>query len=70
MKLSVVGSEIVGLIPKSCMLEAAEFYMNREDLFLLEEEQQIRLAVDRLGLSSLKYFDPKEKVIEWVAITL
>lgn len=46
------------------MLEAAEFYMERENLFLLEEEHKIRLAIDRLGLSSLKYFDPKEKVVE------
>jgi len=60
----VVGSEVVGLIPKSCILEAAEFYINRENLFILEEEQKVRLAIERLGLHSIKHFEPKEKIIE------
>ena len=60
----MVGSEVVGVLPKSCLVEAAEFYIEKENLFILEEDQKIRLAVDRLGLHSYKPFDPKEKVIE------
>lgn len=56
----------MGLLPKKCLLEAAEFYIERENLFIIEEEHKVRLAIDRLGLHSLKYFDPKEKIIEYV----
>lgn len=35
---------MVGLIPKKAMLDAAEFYMKKEKLFILEEEQKIRLV--------------------------
>lgn len=64
LKLSVMGSEIVGLVPEVCLLQAAEYYIQRDDLFVLSDEHKIRLAVDRLGLHSIKYFDPKEKIIE------
>jgi len=67
LNLSVTGSEVVGLIPKSCLIDAAHYYMKRENLFLLEEEHKIRLAVDRMGLHSIKHFNPKEKVIESVS---
>ena len=43
---------------------AADYYIKKETLFIYKEEQKIRLAVERLGLSSLSYFNPKEKIIE------
>ncbi|XP_067936102.1 formimidoyltransferase-cyclodeaminase-like [Watersipora subatra] len=66
LKLSVVGSEVVGVLPKSALIAAADFYIERDGLFILEEEQKIRLAIDRLGLNSYKHFEPKEKVIEFM----
>ena len=62
--LAVVGSQIVGLIPLRAMLQTANFYSERENLFLLEEDQRIRLVVDRLGLHSVGAFNPKERIIE------
>jgi len=62
--LAVVGSQIVGLVPLKAMIQAAEYYALRENLFLLEEDQKIRLVVDRLGLHSVGAFNPKERVIE------
>ena len=44
LNLGVVGSQIVGLVPLRAMLQAAEFYMEKESLFLLEEDQKIRLV--------------------------
>ena len=41
----MVGSQLVGLIPKKAMLDAAEFYIKKEKLFILEEEQKIRLVM-------------------------
>ena len=66
MGLAVVGSQVVGLVPLKAMLQAAEHYAAKENLFLLEEDQKIRLVVDRLGLHSVGAFNPKERVIELV----
>ena len=62
--LAVVGSQIVGLVPLKAILQTAEHYIAKENLFLLEEDQKLRLVVDRLGLHSLVAFNPKERIIE------
>jgi glutamate formiminotransferase / formiminotetrahydrofolate cyclodeaminase len=64
--VGVAGSEIVGLVPLAAILTAADYYMERENLFILDERQKVRLAVDRLGLSSLHPFDPDRKIIEYM----
>uniref|UniRef100_A0A8C4W7Y6 Formimidoyltransferase-cyclodeaminase n=1 Tax=Gopherus evgoodei TaxID=1825980 RepID=A0A8C4W7Y6_9SAUR len=64
--LPVVGSQLVGLVPKKAMLDAAEYYIQKENLFILEEEQKIRLVVSRLGLDSLSPFNPQERIIEYL----
>ncbi|XP_054849970.1 formimidoyltransferase-cyclodeaminase isoform X2 [Eublepharis macularius] len=64
LNLPVVGSQLVGLVPKKAILDAAEFYSNKENLFVLEDDHKIRLVVNRLGLDSLFPFNPKERIIE------
>ncbi|KAJ6665353.1 hypothetical protein lerEdw1_004402 [Lerista edwardsae] len=64
LNLPVVGSQLVGLVPKKAMLDAAEFYIKKENLFILEEDHKIRLIINRLGLDSLSPFRPKERIIE------
>ncbi len=66
LNLAVAGSELVGLIPLQAMLVAAEHYIARENLFLLDERQKIRLAVERLGLSSVQPFVPEKRIIEYM----
>ncbi|XP_067844337.1 formimidoyltransferase-cyclodeaminase [Heptranchias perlo] len=66
--LPIVGSQIVGLIPLKAMLDTAEFYMKKENLFILEEEHKIRLVVSRLGLNSLAPFNAKERIIEYMVL--
>ena len=63
--LPIVGSQIVGLIPLKPMLMAAEFYIQKENLFVLEEDQKINLVINRLGLNSLGPFNPQERIIEY-----
>ena len=65
LNVGVAGSEIVGLIPLEAILMAAAYYIEKENLFILDEDQKVRLAVERLGLSSVTPFDPKKKVIEY-----
>ena len=62
--MAVVGSEIVGLVPLTPILMAAQYYMEKENLFVLHEHHKIRLAIQRLGLSSITEFKPREKIIE------
>jgi len=64
LQLPVAGSEIVGMVPIDCVIKAADFYMEQENLFILEEDQKIRLVIEKLGLHSMKQFAPKEKIIE------
>ncbi len=66
LNIAVTGSEIVGIIPLDAILMAAEYYIKKENLFVLEEDQKIRLAIERLGLNSVAQFNPKEKIIEYI----
>jgi len=62
--LPVLGSEIIGLVPLQPLLEAANFYIEQGDYFLLEERSKIQLAINKLGLSQIKEFDPNTRIIE------
>ena len=64
LKLGVVGSEVVGMIPLRPLLMAADYFIEKEGLFVIQEQQKIRLAIERLGLSSISEFKPQEKIIE------
>jgi glutamate formiminotransferase / formiminotetrahydrofolate cyclodeaminase len=64
--VGVAGSEIVGLVPLEAILMAADYYMETENLFILDERQKVRLVTDRLGLSSIQPFRPEEKIIEYM----
>lgn len=65
-KLAVAGSEIVGLVPRQALLMAAEHYIQVEDLFVVDERQKVRLAVDRLGLGTIAAFKPEKRIIEYM----
>ncbi|CAN9498287.1 unnamed protein product [Ophioblennius macclurei] len=66
LRLPVVGSQIVGLIPLKAVMDTADFYIRRDGLFIIEEEHKVRLVVSKLGLDSLSPFNPKERIIEYM----
>ena len=66
LNVAVTGSEMVGLVPLEAMLLAADYYIEKENLFIIDEDQKIRLAIERLGLNSVAPFNPKEKIIEYI----
>jgi glutamate formiminotransferase/formiminotetrahydrofolate cyclodeaminase len=66
LNLAVAGSEIVGLIPLEAMLMAAEYYIEKENLFIVDEKQKIRLVIERLGLNSVSAFVPEKRIIEYM----
>jgi glutamate formiminotransferase/formiminotetrahydrofolate cyclodeaminase len=65
-KVGIAGSEIVGLVPLQALLTAADHYIEKEGLFILDEGQKVRLAVERLGLSSVSRFEPDKRIIEYM----
>ncbi len=65
--LRVTGSELIGLIPLQAMLDAADFYLIKQERSLgIAESEKIKIAVKSLGLDDLKPFNPQEKIIEYV----
>jgi glutamate formiminotransferase len=63
--LRVTGSEIVGMVPKKCLVDAGRYFLQKQNWSEgAAEEELIDLAIRTMGLSELKPFDPKEKVIE------
>ncbi|MGZ4984776.1 MAG: glutamate formimidoyltransferase [Chthoniobacterales bacterium] len=64
--LRVTGSEIVGMVPKKCLVEAGKYFLRKQKLSEgAAEEELIDVAIRSMGLSELKPFDPKEKIIEY-----
>jgi len=65
--LRVTGCEIVGLIPKSVLIDAGKYYLNKQRRSLgVSEDEIMKVAIKSMGLDDLKPFNPKEKVIEFL----
>ena len=65
--IRVTGSEIIGLIPLQAMLDAADYYLIKQERSLgISENEKIKIAVKSLGLDDLKPFHPEEKIIEYM----
>jgi glutamate formiminotransferase/formiminotetrahydrofolate cyclodeaminase len=65
--LRVTGSELIGLIPLQAMLDAGDYFLQKQERSLgISEEEKIKIAVKSLGLDDLKPFNPKEKIIEYL----
>lgn len=62
----IAGSEVIGLIPEACMLEAGCFALRHQGM--PEDAPKSELAeegIRYLGLNLLKDFDPQQKILEW-----
>ena len=65
--LRVTGSELIGLIPLKAMLDAADYFLIKQERSLgCSEREKIKIAIKSLGLDELKPFHPKEKIIEYM----
>lgn len=64
--MRVTGSEIVGMVPKKCLVDAGRYFLHKQRWSEgVSEEELIDIAIRSMGLSELKPFDPNEKVIEF-----
>lgn len=66
--LIVTGSELVGLVPRQAMIDAGRYYLELQGTSPGQpEEEVVRIAVQSMGLSEVKRFDPAEKIVEYRA---
>ena len=64
--MRVTGSELVGLIPKSALIDAGKYYLNKQGRSLgVSESDILECAVQSLGLNDVSKFNSKEKIIEF-----
>ena len=65
--IRVTGSELVGLVPLQAMLDAADYFLLKQNRSLgISEADKIKIAIKSLGLDDLKPFNPEERIIEYV----
>ena len=63
----VTGSELVGLVPLSAMLDAGKYFLKKQRLSAgVSDEELIHIAVKSMGLDELGPFDMKQRIIEYV----
>jgi glutamate formiminotransferase / formiminotetrahydrofolate cyclodeaminase len=65
--LRVTGSELVGLVPKSVLIDAGKHFLKQQKRSIgISEKELIHIAIRTLGLDELSPFDPAKKVIEYL----
>ena len=63
----VTGAEIVGLVPKSALVDTGRHFLRKQNRSTgLPERELVRIAIESMGLSNLKEFKPEEKVVEYI----
>ena len=56
------GSELVGLVPLSAMIESGKWYATED---CSNEDLLVSAAIEGLGLDFLSPFNPHDRIIEW-----
>lgn len=65
--LRVTGTELVGVIPLSAMLEAGRHYLRLQQRSTgVSDSELIKIAVKSMGLDELYPFEPKKKIVEYI----
>lgn len=63
----VTGTEIVGLVPKSSLIDAAKYFLRKQQRSVgVSEPELMKIAIKSMGLDDLVPFKPEEKVIEYL----
>ena len=63
----VTGSELIGLVPLSAMLDAGKYFIAKQKRSIgIPEEEIIKIAIKSLGLDELAPFNPGERIIEYM----
>ncbi len=64
--LVVTGCELVGLIPLEAMLQAGQYFLEKQgSSYAVSDKELVHIAIRSLGLNDVSLFDPHEKIIEY-----
>ena len=64
--IRVTGSELVGLVPLSVMLDAGKYFLKQQRRSVgVSEAELIKIAVKSLGLDEIAPFEPSRRIIEY-----
>jgi glutamate formiminotransferase/formiminotetrahydrofolate cyclodeaminase len=61
--VTVLGSEIIGLVPLKAMTDAGKFYLKENNS---SDQKLISAAIQNLGLEKINPFIPEERILEYV----
>jgi glutamate formiminotransferase/formiminotetrahydrofolate cyclodeaminase len=65
--IRATGSEIVGVLPLSAMLDAGKHFLRKQQRSTgIPDREIIKIAVKSMGLDELYPFDPDKKIIEYI----
>jgi glutamate formiminotransferase/formiminotetrahydrofolate cyclodeaminase len=65
--IRVTGSELVGLVPLKVLIDAADYFLRKQQRSTgISESDKIKIAVKSLGLDDLSPFKPEERIIEYL----
>ena len=63
----VTGTEIIGLVPERCLIEAGKYFLERQKMSTeIPVDDIIATSINGLGLEDLRPFEPRKKVIEYL----
>jgi glutamate formiminotransferase/formiminotetrahydrofolate cyclodeaminase len=63
--VDLIGCEVVGLIPESCVLEAGGWDLKTPIANVEERKDKVNAGIKYLGLDKVKPFNPEEKILEY-----
>ncbi|NNF02348.1 MAG: glutamate formimidoyltransferase [Bacteroidia bacterium] len=64
--MRVTGSELIGLVPLSAMVDAGRYFLGKMKLSRgVSEKELVHIAIKSMGLDELGEFDPQERIIEY-----
>ncbi len=65
--IRVTGTEIVGLVPRSVLIDAGKHFLAKQGRSLgVGEDELVRIAVRSMGLNEISEFNPAERVVEYL----
>jgi glutamate formiminotransferase/formiminotetrahydrofolate cyclodeaminase len=63
--MRVTGTEIVGVVPMECMIEAGKYFLKKQRRSCgVPNEELIKIAIKSMGLNDVSKFEPNKKIIE------
>ena len=65
--IRVTGSELVGLLPLSCLIDAGKYFLEKQQRSTgVSDAELIKIAIKSMGLEELGPFEPEKRVIEYL----